>query len=172
MMNSLSWQLSLIYFFHLVATVVWIGGLTVSAWFLFPLAQRSLEPRAYALFCDRFRQRFHPLAWLCLVVLLGSGLFQMSASRQYEGMLVIQNAWSVAILLKHLGFGLMTLVNGWLTFGVYPALNRLAWLRADAQSDQSAEHLQRREIFFLRLNWWLSLLVLLFTAAARVAAGG
>ena len=164
--------LSLVYFAHLLATVVWIGGLTVAALFLLPIARRTLEPATYALFLDRFRKRFNPFAWLCLAVLAGSGLFQMSVSPQYEGFLVIQNPWSVSIFLKHLAFGLMTIVSAWMTWGIFPHLNRIAWLRAHGQSDGNAERLLRSELFWVRVNWGLSLIVLLFTAAARVAAGG
>ncbi|MCX8061533.1 MAG: CopD family protein [Anaerolineales bacterium] len=170
-MNNSFWSLSLVYFFHLLATVVWIGGLTVSALFLLPIAKQTLEPTAYARFLDRFRQRFTPAAWLCLAILVGTGLFQMGASPQYEGFLVIQNPWSVAIFLKHLAFGLMTAVSAWLTWGVFPNLNRLAWLRAQGQSHPEADRLYRSEQLWMRVNWVLSLVVLLLTAAARVAAG-
>ncbi len=131
--------LSFVYFFHLLATVVWIGGLTVAALFLLPIARRTLNPDAYALFLEHFRRRFNPFAWLCLAVLAGSGLFQMSVSPQYEGFLVIQNPWSVAIFLKHIAFGLMTAVSAWMTWGIFPHLNRLAWLHAHGQSEQNAE---------------------------------
>ncbi|MCS6908208.1 MAG: CopD family protein [Anaerolineales bacterium] len=170
-MDGYFWSLSLVYFFHLLATVVWIGGLAVSALLLLPIAKRSLDPGTYALFLDRFRQRFTPLSWLCLAILVGSGLFQMSASPQYEGFLVVRNPWSVAIFLKHLVFVGMTAVNAWLTWGVYPRLNRLAWLRAQRPSYPEAEYLERSERFWLGVNWVLSLIVLLLTAAARVAAG-
>lgn len=170
-MNNLFWVFSLIYFFHFLATVVWIGGLTVSAWFLLPIARQSLQPEAYAPFLDRFRKRFNAVAWLCLAILIGTGLFQMSISPQYEGFLVIQNPWSVAIFLKHLAFGLMTAVSAWLTWGVFPNLNRLVWLRAQGLSESQAERLYHSEQFWVRVNWGLSLVVLLLTAAARVAAG-
>lgn len=173
-MSSSFVTLALVYFAHLVATVVWIGGLTVAALFLLPIARRTLEPGAYARFLERFRKRFNPFAWLCLAILAGSGLFQMSVSPQYEGFLVIQNPWSVAIFLKHVAFGLMTIVSAWMTWGIFPHLNRLAWLRTHEQSDENtdAEHLLRSELFWVRVNWGLSLIVLFLTAAARVAAGG
>ncbi len=171
-MSDLFWSLSLIYFLHLTATVVWIGGLTISALLLLPTAQRTLEPSVYAVFLDRFRRRFNPIAWLCLITLLGTGLFQMSVSPQYEGFLVIHNPWSVAIFIKHLFFGLMTAASAWLTWGIFPHLNRLAWLRAQGQTAEESLGLYRSELFWIRVNWVLSLFVLLLTAIARVAAGG
>lgn len=171
-MSSSFVTISLVYFAHLLATVVWIGGLTVAALFLFPIAQRTLDPSAYAFFLDRFRKRFNPFAWLCLAILAGSGLLQMSVSPQYEGFLVIQNPWSVAIFFKHIAFGLMTIVSAWMTWGIFPHLNRLAWLRAHGQrnGNADAERFLRSELFWMRVNWVLSLIVLLLTAAARVAA--
>ncbi|MFN3307926.1 MAG: CopD family protein [Anaerolineales bacterium] len=171
-MNNSFWLLSLMYVFHLTATVIWVGGLTIAALFLIPISRRVLDPNTYTVFLGRFWQRFNPLAWLCLVILLGSGLFQMSASPQYAGFLVIQNPWSVAIFLKHLAFGLMTAVSAWLTWGIFPRLRRLAWQRAQGQATQQIETLYRSEIFWMRVNWVLSLIVLILTAVARVAAGG
>lgn len=171
-MNNSFWGLSLIYSFHLIATVVWVGGVTIAALFLIPVSRTVLDPNAYTVFLDRFWQRFNPLAWLCLVILLASGLFQMSASPQYEGFLVIQNLWSIAIFLKHLAFGFMTVVSAWLTWGIFPRLRRVAWQRAQGQATQQAEPLYRSETFWMRVNWVLSLIVLILTAVARVAAGG
>jgi hypothetical protein len=57
-----------------------------------------------------------------------------------------------------------------MTWGIFPHLNRLAWLHAHGQSEQNAERLLRSELFWMRVNWGLSLIVLLLTAVARVAA--
>ncbi len=127
------WALTLAYWLHMLATVVWIGGLTSMVLFVLPAAQSSLGPQEYAGFLDRVTRKLDPLGWLSLTVLVGTGLFQMSASPNYAGFLVIGNRWAVAIFIKHLVFGAMIAVSAYLTWGVLPALRRLALRRAAGQ---------------------------------------
>jgi uncharacterized membrane protein len=168
-MEPNSWSLSLVYFFHLAATVVWIGGLTSSVLFVLPSARRTLDANAYAVFFDRYRRRLDAAGWLCLLVLLGSGLFQMSAHPQYEGFLAIHNRWAAAIFLKHLAFGGMTAVSALMTWWILPELNRLALRQAQGVSAEGLGKFQQREIWLMRINAILSLIILALTALARVS---
>jgi uncharacterized membrane protein len=95
--------LAISYFFHLVATVVWLGGLLVLSVWVFPEAQKQLRahPARYQLM-NRLRKRFTPWANFSLVILIASGMFQMSADQQYLGMLNFSNSWSRALLWKHI----------------------------------------------------------------------
>src|SRR3989304_1255789 len=67
------------YALHLVATVIWIGGLVSLAFLASPLLARLPASER-----DAARQisarRFVPLAWLCLAIIVASGLTQMSAN--------------------------------------------------------------------------------------------
>lgn len=163
------WALSLAYWLHMLATVVWIGGLTTLVLFVLPVAQGSLGAQDYADFLNRVTRKLDPLGWLSLVVLVGTGLFQMSASPNYAGFLVIDNRWSVAIFVKHLVFGVMIAVSAYLTWGILPALRRLALRRAAGQDTPEAASLSKRETQLLRLNLILGVLVLGLTALARAS---
>src|SRR6187549_2402877 len=90
-------------FFHLMSTVIWIGGLVILSILVFPEARRALEnqPALYTLL-SRIRKRFTPLSNLALAVLIVTGLTQMSLDSNYEGILQITNTWSVVLLLKHI----------------------------------------------------------------------
>lgn len=165
-----TWALTLSYFLHLTATVVWIGSLAVLNLLLFPVARRSLDEAAFARLLDGLQRKLDPLGWFSLLVLIGSGLLQMSANPNYEGFLAITNTWARAILLKHLLIGGMVLISAALTWGVLPALQRAALLRVRGKGNSQEEsRLRRRERLLLRINFWLSLLVLALTAIARAA---
>jgi uncharacterized membrane protein len=64
-------------FFHLLATVVWIGGLIITTILVWPEARNALQesPALYTLL-TRLRKRFTPVANLSLAVLLATGMFQ------------------------------------------------------------------------------------------------
>jgi uncharacterized membrane protein len=163
------WGLSLIYWLHMLATVVWIGGLAALSLFILPVARRTLDPGSYSAFLNGLQQRLDPLAWLSLVVLIGTGMFQMSANPNYSGLLSIQNRWATAILIKHVVFLGMTALSAYLTWGLLPTLRRIALRQASGQVVPEAEKLQRRELVLIRINLILGVIILGLTAIARAA---
>ena len=169
-MTTPLWALSIAYWLHMLATVLWIGGLAALGLIILPAARKTLDAPAYADFLVGLQKRLDPLGWFSVIVLLASGMLQMSSSPHYEGFLSIGNLWAGAILVKHLLFGVMLLVSGYLTWGLMPALQRAALLRSKGKaSPAETEALQNREVLLLRANLILGVLVLLLTAIARSA---
>lgn len=170
-METPTWALWLAYWLHMLATVVWIGGLAALAIFVLPAARRTLEPHAYAAFLAGLQQRFDPLGWFSLAILAGTGMFQMSASPSYQGLLAIENRWAAAILIKHLLFFAMAGLSAYLTWGVLPKIRRLALRRSDPSlaHQPEAQRLAAQETRLLQLNLLLGILVLALTAIARAS---
>ena len=164
--------LALSYAVHMVATVLWLGGLATLALWVLPEA-RKLDRGAYAGLLSRMQRRLDGIGWFSLVVLTLTGLFQMSASSYYEGFLTIQNTWSAAILVKHVLFGLMIVVSAYLTWGVLPRLQRLALMQSQGveppAGSGSFDALVTTNTRLLYINLVLALLVLVLTAVARAA---
>lgn len=163
------WALSLIYWLHMLATVVWIGGLASFSLLVLPAARKSLEASAYSRLLESLQRRLDPLSWLCLAVLGVTGLFQMSANPNYQGFLTIHNRWAIAILLKHLVFISMTALSAYLTWGILPRLRRAALLQMRQPDGAQVLELQQQETRLLRLNLVLSVAVLALTALARAS---
>ena len=162
------WALSLTYWLHMLATVVWIGGLAALILLVLPAGRKALDVEAYANLLGAIQRRLDPLGWICLLVLAGTGMFQMSASPNYQGFLEIGNRWAAAILIKHLVFLVMVLVSGYITWVLLPRLQRLALLQARGQP-ADAGSLVRQEANLLRLNLILGMIVLALTAVARAS---
>jgi hypothetical protein len=103
--------------------------------------------------------------------LVGTGMFQMSAHPSYSGFLAIENEWSIAILTKHFVIGLMVLTSAYLTWGLLPAIQRTALMRAAGAAVDPAQiqRLEQREAWLLQTNLLLSVVVLALTAWARTA---
>jgi len=163
------WALSIAYWLHMLATVLWIGGLAALSLFVLPAARKTLDRSSYADFLATLQKRLDSLGWFSVIVLLASGMLQMSSSPNYEGFLAIQGLWASSILAKHVLFGIMVLVSGYLTWGLLPALHRAALLQARGKDSADFQNLQKREVFLLRLNLILGVFVLLLTAIARSA---
>ncbi|MBZ0320819.1 MAG: hypothetical protein K8L91_30680 [Anaerolineae bacterium] len=158
--------LAISYFVHLIATVVWIGGLAMILFLVWPESARSLanqeERRKVVL---GIQARFRPMANFSLVMLVGTGLVQMSGDPNYEGFLTFENTWSLAMLLKHIAFAGMVGLTLLTQFSLAPAIERAILLASKGQSSQ-LESLLAREV---RLMWGLAglgVIVLVFTAIA------
>lgn len=165
------WVLAIAYWLHMLATVLWIGGLAAMAIIVVPAARKTVGGKEYAALLAQLQKRLQGIGWFSLVVLVLTGMFQMSSSPFYEGLLAIHNPWSVAMLLKHLSIGLMVLFSGYLTWFLGPALQRNVLLQTAGKEIDPAQQarLQRQEELLLTLNVIASILVLALTAIARAA---
>jgi uncharacterized membrane protein len=160
--------LAISYFFHLIATVVWIGGLVIMVLLVLPAARRVLseQPTLYALL-SRLRRRFVPLANLSLAVLVVTGLIQMSGDPNYDGLLTFENDWSRVMLLKHLAIIGMFALMVFGQLALAPALDRALLMLEKGKGDAAVlVKLHRDETRLTWINVGLSMLVLLFTAWA------
>jgi len=166
------WALSLAYWLHMLATVVWIGALASLALVVLPAARRSLEAKAYADLIGQIQRRLDPLGWFSLLLLSGTGLVQMSANTSYHGFLAIENRWAMAILIKHLLFLVMVVFSAIVTWMLLPQLRRLALRQArglETEDGETAQRLMRQETRLLRLNLVLGVAILALTAVARAS---
>jgi uncharacterized membrane protein len=171
-MDTPGWALTLAYWLHMLATVVWIGGMAVLALFVLPASRRALPAEDYATLLGELRRRLDPWGWFSLVILLATGMVQMSASPFYSGFLAIDNRWAVAILLKHILFLAMAGLSAYMTWGILPRFQRLALRRAGAGPEAKTKDIQKlikEEALLLRVNLALGVLILALTAIARAA---
>ncbi len=155
-------------FFHISATVVWIGGLVITVLLVWPEVNRALaeSPSLYRLLL-RLRKRFQPLSNISLAVLVVTGLFQMTADPNYNGALNFDNTWSKVILLKHVIIVVMAASGLILQNVISPALERTTLLREKGKGDDAEwAKLRRREVRLTWLNAILGVLVLALSAWA------
>jgi putative copper export protein len=158
-------SLALSLFVHLVSTALWIGGLLITMILVWPSARRALEesPALYRLL-SRLRKRFYPISNLCLVALIVTGLFQMTASEYYDGFMTFDNTWSQIMLAKHVLIAFMALAGLALQYGVAPALERTSLLlehgKGNTGTGQEWQALRQREVWLTWANGLLGVAVL------------
>lgn len=155
-------------FFHLLATIIWVGGLVITVLLVWPEMRNTLQdsPALYGLL-TRLRKRFTPLSNLSLAVLIVTGLTQMALDENYNGVLDFSNTWSQVILFKHIVIVGMVISGVVLQASVIPALERTSLLIEKGKAnDADWQKLRQREI---RLTWFnavLGVAVLGFSAWA------
>jgi hypothetical protein len=115
------------------------------------------------------QKRLEPVAWFSISLLLATGLFQMSVNPHYDGFLSTSTQWSLAILIKHLLGIIMVAASAIQTWEVIPAIRRAIVISKKIKNSDQLDALRRREITILRVNFGLSILILLATAFARAS---
>jgi len=159
------WILAASYWVHLVATIVWLGGIVLMAFIAWPaLNQGTLDSNQWF----QLQKRFLPWVNASLVILLITGFIQMTNDENYHGFLAVDSLWAWAMLLKHIAYVGMVALTAAMQFVLYPAMARVALLAQTQPETAAAErdNLAAREIRYLRLNVAAAMIVLLFTAIA------
>ena len=164
-----TWALALTYWLHLFATVTWVGSLAGVSILVLPAMKRSLDSQTQLVFIEAMQKRLEPIAWFSMSLLLATGLFQMSVNPHYDGFLSTSTQWSLAILTKHIFGIVMVVVSAIQTWEVIPSIRRAIVRSKKSDNADEIDALRRKEIFLLRMNFGLSLIILLATAFARAS---
>ena len=164
-----TWALALTYWLHLFATVTWVGSLAGVSLLVLPAMKRSLDSQTQLVFIEAMQKRLEPIAWFSMSLLLATGLFQMSVNPHYDGFLSTSTQWSLAILTKHIFGIVMIVVSAIQTWEVIPSIRRAIVKSKKSDNADEIDALRRKEIFLLRMNFGLSLIILLATAFARAS---
>jgi uncharacterized membrane protein len=159
------WILAISYWIHLLATVVWLGGMVLMALVALPALRKGTLANNQWFDLQR---RFLPWADVSLVLLLFTGFVQMTNDPNYNGFLAVDSVWAWAILFKHIAFVGMVMIMAYVQFVLYPGMERLRLMGEKRPSLAETEQtkLNHREVLMLRLNLLCAVVVLLFTAIA------
>lgn len=159
------WILAFSYWIHLLATVMWLGGLALMGVVAVPALLRGNLTRNQWL---ELQIRFIPWANASLVLLLVTGFVQMTNDDSYHGFLTIDSLWAGAMLAKHIAYAGMVAITAYLQLRLYPAIQRTTLLAERkpqlALSEQTK--LTQQEFLLLRLNLICAVAILFCTAIA------
>ena len=170
-MTTPDWVHTLAYWLHMLATVIWFGGLSALNLLIIPAARQTLNTGDYALLLGKIQKRLDPVGWFSLVILIATGMVQLSANSNYRGILAVDDRWAAAILVKHILFIAVILFSAYMTWILLPSLRRLAIKQAHIGTDSeiTREAMENREVLIMRINLLLGVLILLLTAVARTS---
>jgi uncharacterized membrane protein len=159
-MTTQFWLVALSNSLHLFATILWIGWSLLLPWVVAPRVTEAHRGEAGP--ATLLLQRGTPLAYGALAVLGATGMLQMGANEQYDGMFVVSNLWSIFLLIKHLliigSVVIILLIGQW----VSPQL-RLAVRRAALGQSHNSDALAARFRLWAWLNAILGAGVLVMT---------
>lgn len=157
-MNSLV-LLSVVNWFHLFATVAWIGGMTTNLLILLPSIREALEPATVGKLMVAVLKRFRILTYISIVVLAVTGVVMTRFNANYLGSLQFENLWSTISLIKHV----ITAVLVILAIYAYEGLARKVSKLATKGPSPDLARLQKKQIAFASTGFILGIIILLLT---------
>ena len=150
---------------HLLATVGWIGGIFVNVVVLSPSARESMEPPIMGRFMSAYMKRFRVLAYVCMGVLVVTGVVMMLFSPEYMSGFDLGTPWALFLMLKHIFVVILIILGIYIMQVLYPKIEKAG---AKGPSPEMAK-LQKSLITLGSINFVIGLLILLFTAVTSVA---
>ncbi len=155
--------LSVLNWFHLTATVLWIGGVLLNIFVISPAARDSLEPPMVGRFIGSYMKRFRILVYFCVGVLIVTGAIMTVFSPQFTGALNFNTAWTQIVLVKHILTIILIVIGVYMMEVILPKMGRLM---AKGPSPEAGQ-LQKRQIGMAIAASIIAILILIFTSISQ-----
>lgn len=151
------------YWMHLIATVLWIGGIIFILCFAMPSSRQVLGAESGKLMGE-ISKRFTPAANLSIIVLVVTGAVLAGLNRQYPGVAFLANSWSSVLMAKAIPVVGMVAIHFYRGMVLGPKI-----MRTTAEPEKKS--LQKLSLNLVRVNFALGLLVLLVSGTLSIFRG-
>jgi len=95
---------------HVIATVIWIGGMLVNVLVIRPTTVKVLEPSVAGQFTQAMMKRFRIFVYASIVILGITGIPMKIVSEHYVSIINFENAWGILSFVKHLLYGVLVVL--------------------------------------------------------------
>ena len=147
--------LAVSYWVHLIATVVWFGGIAFILFVAIPSAKKVLGTEAGKV-TGEISKRFTPMANYSIIFLVITGIALTGFNKQFSGVGDFGNNWTLILTLKHI------LVSGMVIVHFYRGLV-LSSKIVKIESITEKTSLQKLSLNLVKVNFCAGLLVLLLS---------
>lgn len=150
---------SLMNWFHLMATVIWIGGVTTIFLLVHPVASKTLDPSSAGKIMMGITKRMRSYVYLCIVLFIGTGIVMQMMDANYVG-LNLKDSWTLILLIKHFLTVIFIIIAIYIFQGLMPKMMKLS------EKGPSPEmlKLQKKQFGFGFTNLIIAWIILLLTA--------
>jgi uncharacterized membrane protein len=152
--------LSAMNWLHLLATVVWIGGIVINVMVISPAAKESLEPPMMMRLWGSLMKRFRKMVYVSMGIFIATGIVMMMMNSAYASTFDFGDTWTLVLVLKHIFVLILIGMAIYMLEFVFPRMKKLA-AKGPSPELAKADKLQR---MVGATNLLLGLIILAFTA--------
>ncbi len=95
---------------HVLATVVWIGGMLVNVMVIRPTTVKVLEPAVAGQFTQTMMKRFRIFVYASIMILGITGIPMKIVSEHYVSIINFESFWGILSFVKHLLYGVLVVL--------------------------------------------------------------
>ncbi|MCB2221743.1 MAG: DUF4149 domain-containing protein [Bacteroidetes bacterium] len=111
---------------HNLATVIWIGGMFVNMLVFMPTTKKVLDPSNAGKLMQAIMKRFRIVVYTSIVILGVTGIPLKIVNPNYIYIINFENQWEIISFVKHIFYGLLTVLAIYNFEIVSPKIARLA----------------------------------------------
>ena len=152
--------LIIFYWVHLLATVIWIGGIAFILFIALPSSKQVLGTEAGKLMGD-ISKRFTPFANISIICLIVTGFVLTWLNKHVSEIGIFENNWTSSLILKHILVLGMVVVHFYRGIVLNPKI-----VKTTSGTEKST--LQKLSLNLVKVNFGLGLLVLLLSGIIAV----
>lgn len=141
---------------HLIATVIWIGGIAFILFIAMPSARQVMGTDAGKLMGD-VSKRFTPVANYSIVLLVLTGATMAVLNNRFSSSTILENNWIIILAAKHILVFTMIVIHFYRGLILAPKIMRM-------ESKPRKMSLQNLSINLVKANFGLGLMVILLSA--------
>ena len=145
---------------HLLATVVWIGGMIFVILAVTPAAKETLEPPVMGRFMGSLMKKFRVIIYVSIGLLIATGIGMMLMNKEYAGTYDFGNLWTAVVVVKHIFVLILIILGIYMMEVIVPKIGRLG---AKGPSPEMAKA-QKLQMRIGAINFILAILILVCTA--------
>ena len=143
------------YWLHLLATVVWIGGIIFILFIAIPSSKQVLGAEAGKLMGE-ISKRFTPSANYSIFLLAVTGIALTGFNKQFSGIRLFENNWTAVLSLKCIIVFGMVVIHFYRGLILTPKIGK-------TESASEKVSLQKLSLNLVKVNFGFGMLVLLFS---------
>ena len=154
---------TLIDWLHIMATILWIGGMFTNMVILRPVMMKTLSPADAGKFMGAFMKRFKAVVYGSIVVLGITGIPLKIINENYVSIINFENNWEIVSFVKHVCYGILVILAVYSFEVLAPKMARLA---ANGPSP-AMQALQKRQMMAGALALLSALIILVLSSLMR-----
>ncbi|HDK42652.1 MAG TPA: hypothetical protein ENG87_04680 [Candidatus Pacearchaeota archaeon] len=148
------------YWVHLLATVIWIGGIIFILFIAIPSSKQVMGAESGKLMGE-ISKRFTPLANYSILLLVVTGILLTVLSKQFSGFGSLGNKWISIMSLKHVIVSVMIAIHFYRGLLLIPKIGK-------TESSIEKKALLKISLNLVKVNFFFGILVLLLSAISSV----
>lgn len=154
---------TLIDWMHIMATVVWIGGMITNLFVIRPVLASTLTPPDAGKFMGALMKRFRIIVYTSIVILGVTGIPLKIINENYISIINFENNWEIVSFVKHLCYGVLVMVAVYSFEILSPKVAKVA-----AQGPSPAlQALQKKQMALGGLAFLAAMVILVLSSLMR-----